>query len=940
MFKKMALFPLFLGVLLLACSNEEVVRISAPVTTRVTQLVPNGETVIPNGRILTPLGKSIRVAPHPFGAALSPNGNILVTSNNGGHPWSISVIDSLKTSHPRVRQFPPEVRGNRSELESCFMGLAIAPNNRTLFISSGDSGNLIVFDLPSMKIIKKISLNVPFGGRTFEDSYPGDMVLSKDGHTLFVVDQANFRVVALRVPEGRIINSIPVGRYPYGIALTPDGRRMYVANVGMFEYSVVPGYDPEMPDTTGLPFPPFGFNTPEAKNGITIGVRHIPGLGDPNVPESFSVWAVDVTNPAQTKVLAKIKTGILVGEKVDGIPAVGGSSPNSVVATNDHVYVSNGNNDLISVIDIKTNTIVREIPLTLSPYLKGLRGTLPFGLALNPDGTRLFVAEAGINAVAVVSTQSDRVLGHLPAAWFPSKVAVSPDGKTLYVINAKGFGAGPNGGMNFTPGPEGVYIGDLMKGVVSIVPIPGDSKLPALTQKVIRNNFKIEKVTDALKQERAHNPIPLLPGQKGRSPIRYIVYITKENRTFDQVFGDMPGVNGDSSIAYYGMNRTIPGNKFRPPLKHVDVMPNHRKLAKQFALSDNFYCDSDVSADGHRWMVGTYPNEWVETGTAASYGGGRSFKLNSTAPGRLLMTGASGAVYPEDYNEKGGLWEHMERSGVDFFNFGLGFEFAGNEENHTYMSTGIRLSVNYPMPEPLFRRTSRFYATFNTQIPDQFRLEMFEKEVKTRWLSGKEPFPTVITLMLPNDHGSGIRPDEGYPYGESYQADNDLALGKLVEFLSRTPYWKNMVIFVTEDDAQSGQDHVDAHRSILLVIGPTVKHGYVSHVHASFESILKTIDHVTGMAYLNQYEAGANDLADFFTDTPDTSGYTAVPVDSRLFDPEKALDPYDPNFDWEKLDQYPKMDDPTLMRRWLERERQDHQPFRRSQAQGHTGTRR
>ncbi len=919
---------LFLFAIFIGCSKKPALRISSPVTTEVTQIVPNGKTILPNGRILTPLGKQVRVAPHPYGLALSPNGKILVTSNNGVRPWSFSVITDLDARKPVVRQFPPEPQGNKETLESCFMGLVVAPDNQTLYASTGETGKIVVLNLNSLEIQKEIFLNVSFRGRKYEDSYPGDLVLTKDGRFLFVVDQANFRVVVLKMPEGNLVNSIPVGRYPFGLALTPDESRLYVANAGLYRYSVIPGYNPEMPDTTGLPFPAFGYNTPEAIHGTTIAGRKIPGLGEANVPESYSVWAIDVKNPAQATVLARIKTGIPVGEKVDGVPAVGGSSPNSVAATATRVFVSNGNDDCVSVIDIRTNKIVKEIPLELTPELHGLRGNLPFGLALSPDTTRLYVAEAGVNAVAVVDVKTTRVLGHVPVAWFPSKVAVSPDGRTLFVANAKGYGSGPNGGKNFHPGPEGVYIGVLMKGLVSIIPIPPDSQLPQLTRRVVENNFKIEQVSSALRKKRAKNPVPLLPKRKGKSPIRTIVYVTKENRTFDQVFGDMPGVNGDPDLAVFGMNRTIAGNKYRPELHHVDVMPNHRKLAQQFALSDNFYCDSDVSADGHRWMVGTYPNEWVETSTSASYGGERHFKLNSTAPGRLLFTGASGAVYPEDYNEKGGLWEHLDRNGVPFFNFGLGFEFEGGPEEHSYMSTGIRIPVNYPMPEPLFRNTSRVYATFNTQIPDQFRLKMFEYEFKTRWLSGKEPMPSVITMMLPNDHGSGIRPNEGYPYGESYQMDNDLALGKLVEFLSHTPYWKHMVIFVTEDDAQSGQDHVDAHRSILLAIGPYVKHGYVSHVHASFGSILKTMDHILGMEYLNQYEASANDLADFFTDTPDTTPYTAVPVDKRVFDPEKALDPYDPNFNWKEIDKYPKMDDPELMRKWLERERQDNERFR------------
>ena len=221
------------------------------------------------------------------------------------------------------------------------------------------------------------------------------------------------------------------------------------------------------------------------------------------------------------------------------------------------------------------------------------------------------------------------------------------------------------------------------------------------------------------------------------------------------------------------------------------------------------------------------------------------------------------------------------------------------------------------MAAPLFEHTSRKYATYNTNIPDQFRTDMFMEELQERWLSGKEPFPRVITLHLPNDHGADERPADGFPYRASYMADNDLALGRVVEKLSHTEYWKEMAIIVTEDDAQSGRDHIDAHRSLCLVISPYARRAYVSHVHTSIPSILKTINLIQGIPCINQYDAMASDLSDMFQEEPDFTPYEAAPVNAKIFDPQKALDPFDANFNWKTLSDFPIMDRPELMRQWM-----------------------
>ena len=198
-------------------------------------------------------------------------------------------------------------------------------------------------------------------------------------------------------------------------------------------------------------------------------------------------------------------------------------------------------------------------------------------------------------------------------------------------------------------------------------------------------------------------------------------------------------------------------------------------------------------------------------------------------------------------------------------------------------------------------------------IPDQFRISQFIKEFDEKWIGEGKTMPQILTVIIPNDHGADERPDAGYPFRESYMVDNDLALGRIIEYLSNTPYWKNMVIIITEDDAQNGVDHIDAHRSVLMVISPYAKKNFVSRVHYSFGSIFKTFWNILGLPYLNQYDAGATDLSDMFTGVPDFTPYVALPPDTRIFDPQKALTPLDEKFDWKYLKDSPILDDPKDM---------------------------
>ena len=239
---------------------------------------------------------------------------------------------------------------------------------------------------------------------------------------------------------------------------------------------------------------------------------------------------------------------------------------------------------------------------------------------------------------------------------------------------------------------------------------------------------------------------------------------------------------------------------------------------------------------------------------------------------------------------------------------------AGAFSDSTMKYTGELYTINYPVAGPLFDKSSKTFPTYNMAIPDQFRADEFIREFNERWTE-KNNLPSLITLQLPNDHGSKERPAAGFPFQESYMADNDLPLGRVIAFLSKTEYWKNMLIIVTEDDPQGGVDHIDAHRSILMAISPYAKKEYVANTHYSFGSIFKTFWKVLGIPYLNQYDAGATDLRDMFTNTPDFSPYNALPADIRIFDPQKALDPFDEKFDWKAFNESEELDKTETMQK-------------------------
>ncbi|MDQ6706791.1 MAG: hypothetical protein M3Z85_12545 [Acidobacteriota bacterium] len=815
-----------------------------------------------------------------------------MTSNLGPERLSLTVLEPVRNGAWSVRNLVLDSKpsADNEQWRGVFMGLAFS-GEKSIYASEGESGRVRLVDLSTGARRKLFDLNQ--GG--FADSFAGDLAQDPDREILYVLDQANFRMVVLDTHKNRILSSVPVGRLPFAIALSPDRRKAYVTNLGMFQYRAIPGARADNARETGLSFPAFGFPSPESERGAkrktAAGEVDVPGLGDPNAPESNSLTVVNLDDPAAPRVEAFVHTGAPFGNGIDG-----GSAPSGVLAAAGRVFVSNAHDDSITVIDAQTNTVTGEIAIRI-PGLERLRGVLPLGLAYAAGDDWLLVAEAGINAVGVIDLKRMQAIGHIPADWFPARVAFR--GGIVYVVNARGHGTGPNLPARIPgSGQSGDDLnldlnGVLRRGTLTAFALPRREELPKLTGTVF--------TADGFFPDQNASPRPSIP-------VKHVVLIVKENRTFDEVFGDLRkasngAVAGAPPLARFGHSGYVDGEMKRLSLQDVNVTPNHHALAARFSFSDNFYADSEVSVDGHHWLAGAYPDAWTESSLMAAYVQQKQFRFPTSAPGRLLFAQTDSSVHPEEQGEGGTIWHHFERHGIAFRNFGEGFELAGVNEGEGLEPTGARYLTNVPMPDPLYRNTSRDYPGFNMNIPDQFRAGQFIREIAEKYGKGGEPFPQFIFIHLPNDHIAKPRPEDGYPYAASFVADNDYALGRIVDYLSHSPWWRDMAIFVTEDDAQGGRDHIDSHRTVLLEIGPYFRKDYVSHRNSSFPGLLKTIFGILGLPPLNLFDACASDLSDAFTQEPDFTPYSVEPEDKRLFDPASAREPLDPK-------PSPKMDQP------------------------------
>ena len=820
--------------------------------------------VLPNGREIHPAGNWISVAPYPFAMAIRPDG-VQIAVPSIGFPFALNVIDDPAGVHPTVRKMP--AGENNDPAIEVHAGLAYSPDGAMLYEATGDSGKIRVYRTSDWQPAGEVSLDGTVAGKDFAGSFAATLTVSADGKTLYALDQGNWRIVVLDAAKLERMASVATGAYPFGLTLSPDGSRLYVTNTGLFEYTTIPGASNTDPLHTGLHFPPFGYPSKAAREGTIAEGRKIAGLGEENSDRGSSLWTYDVRDREHPAVTAKLRLGARITE--DAGQTVGGAAPTGVAAESDAVYVSLAHEDQVVKVSLDGTRLLAQTDLSpfTGPLLqdrqgRSLRGVMPSGLVVR-DG-RIYVAESGIDAVGVLDAASMQVVEHIPAGWNPSAVAFSPDGKTLYVVNTKGKGAGPNAGKGHDPLMP-TYVGSLELGSLSAIPLAGLPPAGDLTQTVIASN------TAAIANR------PSLPR------LEHCFLVVRENRTYDEVLGDVAGANGDPTLARYGLDGWAAEEK---AATHLKVTPNLHALAGRFAMSDNFYVDSDVSADGHRWVMDINPTPFFNTAWSSGYGGRRHSDAEADQPGRRALFGGSDAPMPEDEPQFGSLWEHIAASGKGLFNYGEGLELEGNGELPGSEPEGNRLFLNSPMPQPVFEASDRRYPTFNLGIPDQFRVKEFERDFSLKLAAGK--VPALIVIRLPNDHTADPRLGDGYPYRASYVADNDLALGRIVAFLSKTSIWKDSALFVTEDDAQNGVDHVDAHRSILLVASPWVKPGSVSHEHTSMGSITRTIDELLDLGPLNLEDALAGEMTGIFDSQPHLQPFGSLPSDPRVFVPGKA----------------------------------------------------
>ncbi len=819
---------------------------------------------LPNGRVIHPAGAWTPLAPYPFALAVSPDGAQAAVPSIG-FPFALNVIDRPADAQPQVRRMPAGER-NDPAIE-VHAGLAYSPDGSLLYVATGDSGKVRAYRTADWSTAAEASLDAPLQGHQYAGSFAATLLVSRDGQRIYVLDQANWRVVVLEAQHLKPIAAAPTGTYPFGLALSPDGKRLYVTNTGLFEYTPIPGATSRNPLASGLHFPPFGYPSKDARQGTVAEGKRVPGLGDENSTRGSSLWTYDLSNPDRPIVSARLRLGAQITEERGG--TVGGAAPTGVAADAEAVYVSLAHQD--QIVKVRTDGTQVLAHAELSPFTTAefrdargnlLRGVMPSGLAVR-DG-HVYAAESGIDAVAVLDAATMQVIEHIPVGWNPSAVSFSPDGRVLYVVNTKGKGTGPNGGKQHSL-KDPSYIGSLELGSLSVIRLADLPSSQQLTQTVIAGNTAV------------------LAGRAPLPHLKHCFLVVRENRTFDEVLGDVPHANGDPSLARYGLDGWAEETS---KAQHLRVTPNLHALASRFSISDNFFVDSDVSADGHRWVMGINPTPFFNTAWTSNYGGRRHDDAFAAQPGRRALFGGADAPMPEDEPQFGSLWEHVAASGKGILNYGEGLEVEGNNEMDGAAPEGQRLLLNSPLPRPVFESTDRRYPTFNLGIPDQFRATEFERDFNKRLLAGT--VPALIVIRLPDDHTTEARPPDGYPYRASYVADNDLALGRIVSYLSHTSIWKDSALFVTEDDAQGGIDHVDAHRSILLVASPWVRPGSISHDHTSMGSITRTIDELLGLGPLNLEDALAGEISGIFDSQPNEEPFAAQPSDPRVFIASKA----------------------------------------------------
>jgi DNA-binding beta-propeller fold protein YncE len=706
---------------------------------------------LPTGVRLDPAGTQhdLRAA-MPLTMVLAPGGRSLVVSSAGYREPGLDVVDR---STGAITQSLPQT--------AAFLGLAFAPDGRTLFASGANQDVVYRYTWANDRAALADSIVLaPKAPDSAGTRYPAGLALSPDGSRLYVAENVADSLTLIDLGGKRILRRLPTGHLPYAVAAAPDGR-IYVSNWGEETVSV-------FRDSAGTLYD---------RGRIVVG-RH----------------------------------------------------PSALLLNHDgsRLFVACASTDRVAVVDTRRRHVVTEL---LDPPLGGpTEGSTPNALALSSDETRLFVAEADANAVAVFDLLAetsnvssahgdDRLAGRIPVGWYPTAVVAAGD--TLLVGNGKGRGTVAN-----PQGPQPVLSGDrvaaqytlsLLRGTLTVAPVVRATadELAALTTRVTRANGWDETAPAR------HYP-----------PIEHVIDIIKENRTYDQVLGDERQGDGDTALVFFGRN----------------VTPNIHALAQRFGLYDRFFVNAEVSAQGHDWSTAAYVTDYREKTTPPNYADKREAKDESD----------EGEDAAEPAN--GHLWNLAQRAGISYRNYG---EFLDPDKDRPgYYTTGKPYLASHSHPT---------YPSFDMKIPDQHRADVWLEEFTGYVRQGN--LPALETMHLPRDHTAGGRP--GFNTPRAMAADNDLALGRIVEAVSHSAYWRSTVIFVLEDDAQSGPDHVDSHRSPLLVISPWARGGAI-HRFANTTDVLKTIEELLHLESMSQFDHYGRALRDVWRDRPELTPYTVI----------------------------------------------------------------
>ncbi|MCI0703125.1 MAG: beta-propeller fold lactonase family protein [Planctomycetia bacterium] len=775
----------------------------------------DGFVQLPNQWSLKPAGRHLEVGDFPVNIAIHPTGEFAAVLCAGFGPHEVMIVD-LNPERTRVL--------SRVQIDQAFYGLTWGTDGKQLYASGGEFEVVHVFNFEQGYLTKGKALDVSVGKD--RRAVVGGLSFDPAGKDLFAAvpwADAIVRVPLVNPDNKKVIRFEPVAEKKK----PGDGRGLKGEPAGGSPSQK--GEPPSPPD--GRKEEKVNAAAQPAEKLKEPAVYPYTCLVEPGGKRCFvSLWA-----RASVAVIDLEKNAVVATWPTAEHPTEMLLSPKG-----DALYVACANSTKVSVIDPATGKGLQTIHCALYPTAPN--GNTPNSLAMTPDGAMLFVANADANNLSVLNI-TDRTkavsLGFIPTGWYPTSVRYNASDKQLYIANGKGMSSKANrGGPNpILPQARNLneYIGQLFKGTLGIMRIPTPEQMAVHTKTAFAcSPLRAENAVRAENRE-VDNPIPRKIG--GPSPIKYCIYIVKENRTYDQIFGDIKEGNGERGLCLFPES----------------VTPNHHKLAKQFVLLDNFYVDGEVSADGHEWTMGAYATDYVEKVWPLSYRGGKIFGYPSE--------GAKDAVA----RPSGGyLWDKCIEAKVSYRAYG---EWVNN-------GGPVKLDGTFPDGKPAVKalegKIDPQFRGYDLSYPDVNRAKRFISELKRFEAAGE--MPRMQVMRLPNDHTAGTR--VGMPTVTAMVADNDLALGMVVEAITKSKFWKETAIFVIEDDTQNGPDHVDAHRSVALVISPYTKRKFVDSNLYSTTSMLRTMELILGVQPMSQFDAAAKPMYNSFTAKPDLGDYT------------------------------------------------------------------